>query len=128
MTSLSTFLDRPGWSFAPLSEEAVAPLLPVPWGRSPPASRRRGATMVNGGVTLADAQPASEAEARGRVEGESELRARLGMEAYARGETAAFDQVYDAIAGRVFAYLSRQTRDPVLAADLLQQTFLQMHK
>jgi RNA polymerase sigma-70 factor (ECF subfamily) len=50
------------------------------------------------------------------------------MDAYAEGDEAAFARVYDAIAPRVFAYLVRQTRDETVAADLLQQTLLQMIK
>jgi RNA polymerase sigma-70 factor, ECF subfamily len=35
--------------------------------------------------------------------------------------------VYDAMAPRLYGYLLRQTRDPVRAEDLLQQTMLQIH-
>jgi RNA polymerase sigma-70 factor (ECF subfamily) len=50
------------------------------------------------------------------------------MARYAAGDDAAFADVYDAIAPRVFAYLERQTRDSARSEDLLQQTFLQMHR
>lgn len=50
------------------------------------------------------------------------------MDRYARGDRAAFAEVYDSVAPRVLAYLRRQTRDPQRAEDLLQQTMLQMHR
>lgn len=49
------------------------------------------------------------------------------MERYARGEEAAFGEVYDAIAPRLHAFLLRQTRDDARAKDVLQQTFLKIH-
>jgi RNA polymerase sigma-70 factor, ECF subfamily len=55
-------------------------------------------------------------------------RANLAMDRYARGDDAAFGEVYDAIAARLHAYLLRQTRDRGAADDLLQQTLLQMHR
>jgi RNA polymerase sigma-70 factor (ECF subfamily) len=50
------------------------------------------------------------------------------MDRYAAGEDAAFAEVYDTVAPRVFAYLRRQTRDDARAEDLVQQTLLQMHR
>ena len=50
------------------------------------------------------------------------------MERYARGEDAAFAEVYDEIAPRLYGYLLRQTRDAARAEDLVQQTFLQIHR
>jgi RNA polymerase sigma-70 factor (ECF subfamily) len=55
-------------------------------------------------------------------------RANAAMDRYARGDDAAFADVYDSIAPRVYAYLLRQTREPASAADLLQQTLLQIHR
>jgi RNA polymerase sigma-70 factor (ECF subfamily) len=54
--------------------------------------------------------------------------ANLAMERYAHGDESAFANVYDAVAPRVHAYLIRQTRDRVMADDLLQQTLLQIHR
>jgi RNA polymerase sigma-70 factor, ECF subfamily len=54
--------------------------------------------------------------------------ANLAMERYAQGDEAAFASVYDSVAPRVHAYLIRQTRDRVIADDLLQQTLLQIHR
>jgi RNA polymerase sigma-70 factor (ECF subfamily) len=50
------------------------------------------------------------------------------MDRYARGDPAAFADVYDTVAPSVHAYLVRQTRDRGRAEDLLQQTLLQMHR
>src|SRR4051794_9164921 len=41
------------------------------------------------------------------------------MERYADGDDAAFGEIYDALAGRIYAFLLRQTRDPARAEDLL---------
>jgi RNA polymerase sigma-70 factor (ECF subfamily) len=54
--------------------------------------------------------------------------ANLAMERYAQGDESAFASVYDSIAPRVHAYLLRQTRNPAVADDLLQQTLLQIHR
>jgi len=50
------------------------------------------------------------------------------MARYAVGDEAAFAVVYDELAPRLHGYLIRQTRDPARAEDILQQTFLQMHR
>lgn len=50
------------------------------------------------------------------------------MTRYAAGEEAAFATVYDELAPRLYGYLVRQTRDPARAEDIVQQTFLQMHR
>lgn len=49
------------------------------------------------------------------------------MDRYAAGDDAAFGDVYDAMAPRLYGYLLRQTRDAARAEDLLQQTMLQIH-
>lgn len=49
------------------------------------------------------------------------------MDRYAAGDDAAFVEVYDAVAPRLYVYLRRQTRDGALAEDVLQQTLLKMH-
>jgi RNA polymerase sigma-70 factor (ECF subfamily) len=58
----------------------------------------------------------------------AERRANAAMDRYARGDDAAFADVYDAIAPRVRAFLLRRTRDAATADDLLQQTLLQIHR
>jgi RNA polymerase sigma-70 factor (ECF subfamily) len=50
------------------------------------------------------------------------------MERYAAGDDAAFAAVYDALAARLHAYLRRHVRDLHGCDDLLQETFLRMHK
>jgi RNA polymerase sigma-70 factor (ECF subfamily) len=57
---------------------------------------------------------------------ERELRAL--MEGYLDGRLEAFDALYAALSGRVRGYLLSQCRDPALADDLLQDTFLQVHR
>ena len=52
----------------------------------------------------------------------------FAMERYARGDSAAFAQVYDELAPRLYGYLLRQTRDRARAEDILQQTMLHIHR
>ena len=52
----------------------------------------------------------------------------VAMAAYAGGDDRALGIVYDALGGRLFAFLTRRARDRELAEDLLQQTFLQIHR
>lgn len=52
----------------------------------------------------------------------------LAMERYATGDDAAFAVVYDALAPRLFAHLQRRVRTRARAEDLLQQTFLHLHR
>lgn len=49
------------------------------------------------------------------------------MDRHADGDPAAFEEVYDLLAGRLHAFFLRQTRDHGRAEDLVQQTLLQMH-
>lgn len=50
------------------------------------------------------------------------------MERYAAGDDAAFSELYDAVAPRLYGFLQRQLRDRALAEDLMQQTLLQIHR
>ena len=50
------------------------------------------------------------------------------MERYSNGDDAAFAELYDAIAPRLLRFLLRVTRDLPTAEDLMQRTFLQMHR
>jgi RNA polymerase sigma-70 factor, ECF subfamily len=50
------------------------------------------------------------------------------MDRYARGDDAAFAEVYDLLAPRLFGFLLRYTRDHARVEDVVQQTMLQMHK
>ena len=50
------------------------------------------------------------------------------MQAYLDGDIEAFDALYGAFAGRLRGYLLSQCRDATLADDLLQETFMQIHR
>jgi RNA polymerase sigma-70 factor (ECF subfamily) len=50
------------------------------------------------------------------------------MQAYLDGNIEAFDALYAAFAGRLRGYLLSQCRDATLADDLLQETFMQIHR
>lgn len=49
------------------------------------------------------------------------------MQRYAEGDDAAFGELYDLLAPRLYGYLLRQTRDVSRAEDLVQQALLRMH-
>lgn len=49
------------------------------------------------------------------------------MDRYASGEAAAFSELYDLLAPRLYGYLLRQTRSAWQTEDLVQQTMLQIH-
>jgi RNA polymerase sigma-70 factor, ECF subfamily len=50
------------------------------------------------------------------------------MAGYQAGRIDAFDALYAALATPLVQYLTSMTRDPVHARDLLQETFLQVHR
>jgi RNA polymerase sigma-70 factor (ECF subfamily) len=50
------------------------------------------------------------------------------MEAYLDGRLEAFDGLYASLAPRIRSYLLGQCRDPALADDLMQETFMQLHR
>ena len=50
------------------------------------------------------------------------------MERYSNGDGAAFAELYDAIAPRLLGFLRKATREGVATEDLMQQTFLQIHR
>jgi RNA polymerase sigma-70 factor, ECF subfamily len=60
-------------------------------------------------------------------EGEDPALAAL-MAAYQSGSVDAFDRLHEALAPDLKAYLTNLARDPSLADDLVQETFLQMHR
>jgi RNA polymerase sigma-70 factor (ECF subfamily) len=53
---------------------------------------------------------------------------RLAMAGYQGGRMETFEQVYAGLAGPLRRYLTAQTRDVSRAEDLLQETFLQIHR
>jgi RNA polymerase sigma-70 factor (ECF subfamily) len=50
------------------------------------------------------------------------------MERYAAGDDAAFEAVYDHLAPRLAGYLGRRVRDRAVVEDIVQETFLHMHR
>lgn len=50
------------------------------------------------------------------------------MDRYARGEDAAFEEIYDGLAPRLQSFLVRYTNDRARAEDVVQQTMLQIHR
>lgn len=50
------------------------------------------------------------------------------MERYQNGDAAAFEALYSALAPQIRRYLLGLARNAALAEDLLQETFLQMHR
>lgn len=49
------------------------------------------------------------------------------MAAYACGDTEAFRAVYDAVSPRLEAHVRKKVREDAMAAEIIQQTFLNMH-
>lgn len=50
------------------------------------------------------------------------------MERYCAGDSAAFRELYAAVAPKLYGYLLRMARQRALADDLLQLTFLKVHR
>jgi RNA polymerase sigma-70 factor, ECF subfamily len=50
------------------------------------------------------------------------------MQRYVDGDAAAFRALYAGVAPRLLGYLAKMTRDRAIADDLLQQTFLKVHR
>jgi RNA polymerase sigma-70 factor (ECF subfamily) len=50
------------------------------------------------------------------------------MDRYAAGDDAAFADVYEDVAPRLFGWLRRRVRDVTVVEDLVQQTLLQIHR
>ena len=50
------------------------------------------------------------------------------MAEYQAGSVEAFDRLHDALAPDLRSFLTRLSRDPTRADDLLQETFLQIHR
>ncbi len=50
------------------------------------------------------------------------------MERYCAGDSSAFRELYAAVAPKLYGYLLRMARTRALADDLLQQTFLKVHR
>lgn len=50
------------------------------------------------------------------------------MQRYAGGDDASFEALYDALSTRLYRYIRRHVRDAQRSDDLLQETFLRIHK
>jgi RNA polymerase sigma-70 factor (ECF subfamily) len=50
------------------------------------------------------------------------------MEAYLDGDTRAFAELFDELSPRIYRYLARATGNAALAEDLVQTTFLKVHR
>src|SRR5437773_1890250 len=50
------------------------------------------------------------------------------MDRYAQGEDAAFSILYAGLQAKLRAFLTRLTGDPPVADDLLQETFMRIHR
>jgi RNA polymerase sigma-70 factor (ECF subfamily) len=59
---------------------------------------------------------------------ERELLLATLMVAYQDGDMMAFERLYGAVSGPLLGYMRALTRDAVRAEDLLQETFLQVHR
>jgi RNA polymerase sigma-70 factor (ECF subfamily) len=62
------------------------------------------------------------------ADAEARTRANRAMDRYAHGEAAAFGEVYDALAPVLYGFALNLARQRASAEDLVQQTFLQLHR
>lgn len=58
----------------------------------------------------------------------SDMQLRQLMQGYQRGEAAAFEELYALISGEVYSFLALLCGNRERAEDLLQESFLQMHR
>ena len=65
---------------------------------------------------------------RGRVEAASDETLRDLMVAYQHGDLGAFDRLYVALEAELRGFLRARAHDPQRVDDLLQETFLQLHR
>lgn len=79
-------------------------------------------------MTLLDSVQ-TDARARGSTAGEGEPSSiDRAMSRYAEGHDAAFGEVFQALSPRLLTFLRRLCGSPELAHDLVQETFLRMHR
>jgi len=50
------------------------------------------------------------------------------MQAFAAGDESAFDQLFERWSGRLLHFLERMVREPAVAEELVQETFLRVHR
>jgi RNA polymerase sigma-70 factor, ECF subfamily len=88
--------------------------LPEPRAPSAAPARGKSATVAKDG--------------QGRGSGGDTAALDAAMERYALGEDAAFEEIYDGLASRLYGFSLRHTRDRARAEDVVQQTLLQIHR
>jgi RNA polymerase sigma-70 factor (ECF subfamily) len=85
-------------------------------------------TSVDHAWPKADVQPAQPTHRTvGVLAPSARDSANRAMDRYADGEDAAFEEVYDFLAPRLYAFFVRHTGEAAAAEDLLQQTLLKLH-
>ena len=112
------------------SSDLPASALSLPWASGAlGVESERGAFQPHRGAAHSERRgtsaPVTDALAPDPSPGSAADRA---MERYARGDDAAFSELYDLLAPRLLRYLTRQTRNTARAEDVLQQTFLRIHR
>src|SRR4051794_4353222 len=90
--------------------------------REPALVMPPGAMAPTRGRTLAVTEP------RNRKADPASALLDAAMDRYARGDDAAFEQVYDGLAPRLQSFLLRYTHDRARVEDVVQQTMLQIHR
>jgi RNA polymerase sigma-70 factor (ECF subfamily) len=64
---------------------------------------------------------------KGNPDGDARSAADLAMDRHADGDEAAFSELYDSLAPRLYAFALRQTRNMAASEDTVQQTMLRIH-
>jgi RNA polymerase sigma-70 factor, ECF subfamily len=114
-----------------LTEASVLPYLPsgaMAATRTSSCAQEAHPAAESRPMPSSGVQQSKQRAAAGEARRASDEVADRAMQRYADGDDAAFEVVYDSIAPRVHAYLRRQSRDPNVADDLVQQTFVQIHR
>lgn len=83
-------------------------------------------SIAGGTPALADRDRVSMERTQGAASEDPALR--VLMREYQDGSLDAFRRLHDALAPELRAYLTKLSRDPTRADDLLQETFLQIHR
>jgi len=87
----------------------------------------RAEPEVRHGRPPVPAAPEARVESRSPERRSSDAAADRAMDRYASGDSAAFSELYDLLAPRLYAFLLRTTHSRWEAEDLVQQTMLKMH-
>jgi RNA polymerase sigma-70 factor (ECF subfamily) len=101
------------------SSETGAPLVRMDWVGALAAVWMR----------MPDRVLATGRDRRVRVQSRAETAALdAAMDRYAAGDDAGFAELYDGLAPRLYGYLLRQTGEHARSEDLVQQTFMKIHR